>query len=135
MIPPRLLLLLPLLAWLVAACGLGDVPGASLAVGRAIDDSTRDLRITRPVAGPVRPREPLWLRVELEEPSEGTDLMVRLEKRVGGSHQQRDEIRRQEIPPWTVAAVPFSLPELGEWSVGVFVNQRKVADIDITVER
>ncbi len=129
-----LLSLLLVLAAIAASCGLGGAGGeATLAL--AVDEEDPDRPVLIAAAEPVAAGQALLVRLEVPEPLEAAFVQVRLEKRVGGSFQQRQEYRHAVTPPWNVAVIPLTIEEPGEWNVALIAHSRKVTDVRFDVER
>ncbi len=119
---------------LLTACSLGGAGGeAALAV--AIDETSPDKPILTPAPDVVQPDREYFIRLEVPAPLDAEYVRVRLEKRVGGSHQQRGEFLHPVIAPWTVVVIPISVPDSGEWNIALIVNSRKVTDVRFHAKR
>lgn len=139
MIPARsrrttLLAFLALTPLLAAACGLGGA-GGSAELARAIDESDPDKPITEPFVGDFLLGEEILVRLEVPEPLDADFILVRLDRRVGTQYLPRDQFALTVIPPWNVAVIPITVPEVGHWSVAFIVNSRKITDVEFDVER
>ena len=130
----RRLLVPVLVGFLASACGIGG-DGGSAGVAYRIDFSTPDLRITEPAPDTVPVGREVFLRLEVPKPLDAEFVRVRLEKRVGGAFFQRGEFDTPVIPPWTVAVVPVTIREAGDWDIGFIVDSRKVTNVEIKVRR
>ena len=75
------------------------------------------------------------MRVEVPEPLDAPEVVVRLEIRVGGAHMQQEEIHQKMMPPWTVAVVPLRVSQPGEWNAALIANSRKITDVEFKIRR
>lgn len=126
--------LLVAIAALLAACDFGGAGGeAALAV--AVDETHPDRPVVVPAPEIVEIDRQYLIRLEVPATMDADQVRVRVEKRVGASHQQRREFFHPVTPPWRVAVIPISVPDAGEWNIALIVNSRKVTDVRFRAER
>lgn len=117
-----------------AACGLGGA-GGEAAVGYAVDFNNSRLPITDPITDAIPSGRLFYVRLEVPEPLDAPEVVVRLEIRVGGAHLQQEEIHQTMTPPWTVAVVPLRVSQPGEWNAALIANSRKITDVEFEIRR
>ena len=122
------------LALAAAACGLGGAGGEGT-LALSVDHEDPNHPVLVPAEEPVAAGNPLFVRLQVPEPLDAEFVRVRIEKRVGGSFQQRGEYRHAVTPPWNVAVIPVTLNEPGKWNVALIANSRKITDVEVEVER
>ena len=126
--------LLTVIVALLTACSLGGDGGeAVLAV--AVDETHPDKPVLVPAPEVVQTDRQYFIRLEVPTTLHADRVRVRLEKRVGASHQQRREFFHPVTPPWRVVVIPISVPDSGEWNIALIVNSRKITDVRFRAER
>jgi hypothetical protein len=126
--------LLVAMAAVLAACSLGGAGGeAVLAV--AVDETHPDRPVLVPAPEVVEIDRQYLIRLEVPATLHADEVRVRVEKRVGASHQQRREFFHPVTPPWRVAVIPISATDAGEWNIALIVNSRKITDVRFRAER
>lgn len=135
-IVPLVSLALTLLALppILGACDFGGEGGEAELAG-IVDQSDPDRPVLAAAPDTVAVDEEYLVRLEVPTPLDAEFVLVRLEKRVGGSFQQRGEFRHPVIAPWNVAVIPISVPDAGEWNIALIANSRKITDVTFDAER
>ena len=123
--------MLPLLALVLVACGLGGASGA-VTMGFAVNESDPALPISEPIDGPVAVGQRIYARLEVPAPLESDRVTVSVERRVVDSYIPETQFEQRTDPPWTVLVVSVSVDRRGEWLVAFFSERRKLGDAEFT---
>ena len=129
-----LVVLLVVLSGLAAACNLGG-DGGEAQLALAVDESHPDKPILALAPNPIQTGQEYFIRLQVPRPLDAPFVRVRLEKRVGGSFQQRGEYNHAVTPPWNVAIIPITVPDPGEWNIALIANSRKITDVTFDARR